>query len=179
MKLIKTKINDIFIIESIPFKDERGYFMEVFHQQKFNELGINVVYIQDNFATSQKGTIRGLHYQFKYPQGKLVRCVKGEILDVAVDIRKNSPTFGQHVAEVLSEKNFRQLYIPPGFAHGYAVLSDLAEVSYKCTDFYHPEDEYGIRWNDSELKINWNIENPKLSNKDKTQPFLNEVKELF
>ena len=108
-----------------------------------------------------------------------MRCIKGEIIDVAVDIRKSSPTFGHHVAEILSEKNFRQLYIPSGFAHGYAVLSDYAEVSYKCTEVYHPEDEYGLRWNDPELKINWKVKKPILSKKDKIQPILSEVKELF
>lgn len=179
MKIIHTKIDDVLIFESTPYIDKRGYFMEVYHQFKFKEFGIDDIFIQDNYATSQKGTIRGLHYQYKFPQGKLVRCVKGEILDVAVDMRKSSPSFGHHISEILSEENFRQLYVPPGFAHGYAVLSDYAEVSYKCTEIYHPEDEYGIRWNDPELKINWKVENPILSKKDKIQPLLSEVKELF
>ena len=179
MKFLKTKINGVVIVENIPHGDDRGYFMEVYHSEKFKENGINQLFIQDNYAKSELGILRGLHYQYKFPQGKLIRCIKGKILDVAVDLRLKSPTFGQHVAEILSSSNYRQLYVPPGFAHGYSVLTETAEVSYKCTDIYHPEDEYGILWNDSELNIDWKVNSPALSDKDKKWPKLGEIKSFF
>jgi len=179
MQFIPTKIPDVIIVEVPKFGDHRGFFMETYHEKKFSEGGITATFIQDNHASSQKHILRGLHYQLKYPQGKLIRCIQGEILDICVDIRKSSPTFGQWVGEILSSENARQLYVPPGFSHGYLVRSERAEVEYKCTELYHPEDEYGILWNDPEIGIEWRIKNPILSEKDKKQPLLKEVKEKF
>ena len=177
MKFLPTKIPDIILVKVSKFSDHRGFFMETYHIKKFSDGGISVKFVQDNHVASQKNTLRGLHYQLKFPQGKLIRCIQGEILDIAVDIRKSSPTFGEWVGEILSSKNGRQLYVPPGFAHGYIVCSELAEVTYKCTDFYHPEDDYGILWNDPEIGIEWGVEHPILSEKDKQQPLLKDVKE--
>jgi len=179
MQFLPTKIPDVILVEVPKFADHRGFFMETYHEQKFSDGGISAKFIQDNHASSQKDILRGLHYQLKYPQGKLVRCIQGEILDVAVDIRKSSPTFGQWIGEILSAKNAKQLYVPPGFAHGYVVRSEQAEVEYKCTELYHPEDEYGILWNDPEIAIEWGVENPILSEKDKQQPLLINVKDFF
>jgi len=159
------------------FDDDRGFFMETYHAKKFSDAGIKINFIQDNHSYSKKNILRGLHYQLKFPQGKLVRCTQGEILDVAVDIRTSSPTFGEWVGEILSSANAKQLYVPPGFAHGYVVRSEHAEVEYKCTELYHPEDDYGIAWNDPDIGIDWKIENPILSKKDKEQPLLRNVKE--
>ena len=153
--------------------------METYHAEKFSAGGISATFIQDNHASSQKNILRGLHYQLKFPQGKLIRCIQGQILDICVDIRKSSPTFGQWVGEILSSENARQLYVPPGFAHGYVVRSDNAEVEYKCTELYHPEDDYGILWNDPAIGIDWGIKNPILSEKDKQQPLLKEVKDIL
>ena len=158
------------------FDDDRGFFMETYHAKKFSDAGIKINFIQDNHSYSKKNILRGLHYQLKFPQGKLVRCTQGEILDVAVDIRTSSPTFGEWVGEILSSANAKQLYVPPGFAHGYVVRSEHAEVEYKCTELYHPEDDYGIAWNDPDIGIDWKIENPILSKKDKEQPLLRSVK---
>ena len=177
MQFLPTKIPDVILVEVPKFGDLRGFFMETFHAEKFSVGGISAIFIQDNHASSQKNILRGLHYQLKFPQGKLIRCIQGEILDIAVDIRKSSPTFGQWVGEILSSENARQLYVPPGFAHGYVVRSDNAEVEYKCTELYHPDDEYGILWNDPAIGIGWGIKNPILSEKDKQQPLLKEVKE--
>ena len=177
MKFFPTEIPDIILVEVPKFGDYRGFFMETYHAEKFADGGMAAKFIQDNHALSQKNILRGLHYQLKFPQGKLVRCIQGEILDIAVDIRRSSPTFGKWVGEVLSSENARQLYVPPGFAHGYVVRSQHAEVEYKCTELYHPEDDYGILWNDPEIGIDWGIENPILSEKDKQQPLLKNVKE--
>ena len=177
MQFIPTEIPEVILIEIPKFGDHRGFFMETYHAQKFIDGGISAEFIQDNHAASQKNILRGLHYQLRFPQGKLVRCIQGEILDVAVDIRKSSPTFGKWVGEVLSSENTRQLYVPPGFAHGYVVRSEHAEVEYKCTELYHPEDDYGILWNDPEIGIDWGVEYPILSEKDEKQPLLKEVKE--
>ena len=179
MQLLHTKIPDAILIEVPKFDDHRGFLMETYHAKKFSDGGISVNFIQDNHASSQKNILRGLHYQWKFPQGKLVRCIQGEILDIAVDIRKSSPTFGQWVGEILSSENARQLYVPPGFAHGYVVYSDHAEVEYKCSELYHHEDDYGISWNDPEIAIDWGIENPILSDKDKSQPLLKDVREVL
>ena len=179
MQFIPTKITDVILVEVPKFGDHRGFFMETYHAKKFSAGGILATFIQDNHASSQKNILRGLHYQLKFPQGKLIRCIQGEILDIAVDIRKSSPTFGQWVGEILSSENARQLYVPPGFAHGYVVRSDNAEVEYKCTELYHPEDDYGILWNDPAIGIDWGIENPILSEKDKQQPLLKEVKGIL
>ena len=177
MQFLPTKIPDVILVEIPKFGDQRGFFMETYQAKKFNDGGIVVKFVQDNHTSSQKNILRGLHYQLKFPQGKLIRCIQGEILDIAVDIRKSSSTFGEWVGEILSSENSRQLYVPPGFAHGYVVRSDHAEVEYKCTDIYHPEDDYGILWNDPEIGIEWGVEHPILSGKDKQQPLLKDVKE--
>ncbi|MDP5338352.1 MAG: dTDP-4-dehydrorhamnose 3,5-epimerase [Nodularia sp. (in: cyanobacteria)] len=168
MKLIPTEIPDVFLIEPQVFADSRGFFLESYNQQKFTDkLGISVNFVQDNHSASQQNVLRGLHYQIIQPQGKLVRAVVGTIFDVAVDIRKNSPTFGKWVGDELSADNKRQLWIPPGFAHGFLVLSETAEVIYKTTDYYAPQGDRTILWNDPDLGINWPIKQPPiLSDKD-------------
>jgi len=168
MKAIATAIKDLLIIEPKVFGDERGFFFESYNQRKFAELvGREVEFVQDNHSRSVKNVLRGLHYQIQHPQGKLVRVVQGAVLDVAVDIRKSSPTFGQHVATELSAENKRMLWIPEGFAHGFVVLSDTAEFLYKTTDYWYPEHERSLRWDDPALSINWKIlSSPSLSVKD-------------
>ncbi|BCV60623.1 dTDP-4-dehydrorhamnose 3,5-epimerase [Shewanella algae] len=170
MKVIDTKIPDVKIIEPTVFGDERGFFMETWNQKCFEELvtGKPTKFVQDNHSKSKKGILRGLHYQTENTQGKLVRVVAGEVFDVAVDIRKGSSTFGQWVGEYLSAENKRQLWIPAGFAHGFYVTSEEAEFVYKCTDFYNPEAEHSIIWNDEDIDIEWPlITSPLLSGKDK------------
>ena len=154
-KITKCEIEGLYILEPKVFCDDRGYFMETYNQNDFDELGLNMKFVQDNESKSKRGVLRGLHFQKKHPQGKLVRVIKGSVYDVAVDIRKNSKTFGKWVGVELSEKNKKQFYIPEGFAHGYLVLSDHAEFCYKCTDFYHPGDDGGLAWNDPEIGIEW------------------------
>jgi dTDP-4-dehydrorhamnose 3,5-epimerase len=171
MKVIDTKIPDVKIIEPTVFGDERGFFMETWNQQKFEELvtGKEIRFVQDNHSKSKQGILRGLHYQAENTQGKLVRVVSGEVFDVAVDIRKDSPTFGQWVGELLSAENKRQLWVPEGFAHGFYVTSDEAEFVYKCTDYYNPKSECSIIWNDPYIGIDWPLVNaPTLSEKDKS-----------
>jgi dTDP-4-dehydrorhamnose 3,5-epimerase len=177
MEAEKLKIKDVILVRPTVYADTRGFFMETYHRTKFKELGIDGVFSQDNFVFSKKGVLRGLHYQHTAPQGKLLRCVKGEILDVAVDIRPDSPTFGEHVSVVLSESNMNQLWIPKGFAHGYAVLSKEAYVLYKCDQVWVPEYDSGIRWDDPDLNIDWRIENPLISEKDSKLPLLREKDE--
>lgn len=155
IKVIKTPIEGLVVIEPALHGDSRGYFMETYNQKDMEEAGLDMVFVQDNQSMSKKGVLRGLHFQKQYPQGKLIRVIKGEIFDVAVDIRKDSNTFGQWYGTELSEENHRQMYIPEGFAHGFLVLSDVAECCYKCTDFYHPGDEGGIAWNDPAIGILW------------------------
>ncbi|ACS87050.1 dTDP-4-dehydrorhamnose 3,5-epimerase [Musicola paradisiaca] len=161
MNIFDTQIPDIKIIEPTVFGDERGFFMETWHQKRFEDLVTQrpCRFVQDNHSKSRKGILRGLHYQTENPQGKLVRVIAGEVFDVAVDIRKNSPTFGQSVGVYLSAQNKRQLWIPAGFAHGFYVTSDEAEFVYKCTDYYNPNAEHCIIWNDESLNIDWPIEN--------------------
>nr|QEQ70858.1 dTDP-4-dehydrorhamnose 3,5-epimerase [Vibrio parahaemolyticus] len=169
MKVIETKIPDVKIIEPTVFGDERGFFMETWNQKKFEELvtGEPTQFVQDNHSKSKKGILRGLHYQTENTQGKLVRVISGEVFDVAVDIRKDSPTFGMWIGEYLSAENKRQLWIPEGFAHGFYVTSDEAEFVYKCTDYYNPSTEHSIKWDDSEIGIEWPILGPPLlSDKD-------------
>ena len=168
MKATRLAIPDVVLIEPKVFGDARGFFFESFNQQAFNEAtGTNHQFVQDNHSRSAQGVLRGLHYQIQQPQGKLVRVVRGAVMDVAVDIRQSSPTFGQSVAEELSEDNHRQLWVPPGFAHGFVVLSDTAEFLYKTTDYYGPEHERCIAWNDAALAIDWHFEGtPILSAKD-------------
>jgi len=163
---------DIIIIEPDIFEDSRGFFIEMYHKEKFQEAGINENFVQDNRSRSKKGTLRGLHYQVKNPQGKLIWALSGEIFDIAVDIRRKSPTFGKWFGSTLSGENKKALYIPPDFAHGFCVMSEEAEVFYKCTDFYSPENERCIRWDDPELGIEWPIKYPTLSDKDKKAPSL-------
>lgn len=168
MNIIKTAIPDVVIIEPKVFGDSRGFFFESFNARAFAEqTGVDVTFVQDNHSRSQKGVLRGLHYQLQNPQSKLVRVVQGEVLDVAVDIRKHSPTFGQWVAVRLSADNHRQLWVPAGFAHGFVVLSESAECLYKTTDYYNPSAERCIRWDDPTLAIDWELaEQPQLSAKD-------------
>lgn len=180
MKVIPTKIKDVLIIEPQVFGDDRGFFLESFNARKFaTETGVNLEFVQDNHSRSGKNVLRGLHYQIQQPQGKLVRAVVGEVLDVAVDLRKSSPTFGQWVSCVLSAENKKQFWVPPGFAHGFLVLSDSADFLYKTTDYYAPQHERSLLWNDPELAIDWLIkEEPILSSKDKSASPL-KTAELF
>lgn len=167
MNIIKTKIPGLLIFEPKVFGDDRGFFMETFRESFYQEAGIKGSFVQDNHSASVQGVLRGLHYQTKQPQGKLVRVIAGEVYDVAVDMRANSPTFGQHVGEYLSAENKRIFWVPPGFAHGFLVTSERAEFIYKCTDYYAPEFEQSLLWNDPALNIEWPIKGkPELSKKD-------------
>lgn len=169
MKFNGTHIPGVVIVEPKVYGDHRGFFMETWQQRNFIEAGIDLPFVQDNHSMSTQGILRGLHYQIKKSQGKLVRVINGEVFDVAVDIRRNSPTFGKWVGEILSAENKRMMWVPPGFAHGFYVISESAEFLYKCTDFYAPEFERTIRWNDPELAIDWPIPHgvtPTLSKKD-------------
>jgi len=175
MKFTPTKIPDVVVVEPKVFGDHRGFFMETWQAQVFAKAGIDQTFVQDNHSRSAHGILRGLHYQIKHPQGKLVRVISGEVFDVAVDIRKSSPTFGQWVGELLSADNRRMLWVPPGFAHGFYVLSEFAEFLYKCTELYAPEHERSILWNDPVLAIDWPLVNgvpPVLSAKDMNAPLL-------
>ena len=158
MKVIATAIKDVVIIEPQVFGDDRGYFMETYNQRDMESLGFHYDFVQDNQSGSKKGVIRGLHFQKQYPQGKLVRAVRGTVFDVAVDLRSDSKTYGKWFGVTLSAENKKQFYIPEGFAHGFLVLSDEAEFAYKCTDFYHPGDEGGLLWSDPEIGVDWPIE---------------------
>lgn len=175
MEVQTTALDGVVILTPRILKDERGYFYESFHQATFQKLGLPTEFKQDNQAFSRRGTLRGLHFQLHYPQGKLVRVTLGEVYDVAVDIRRGSPTYGKYLATRLSDQNHRQVYISEGFAHGYCVTSPVAIFQYKCTEIYHPEDEYGIRWDDHHLAIDWPLEKPHLSAKDQTLPLLKDL----
>lgn len=176
----ETKIKDVFIIEVKTYGDNRGYFMETYKESDFKAAGLDYNFVQDNQSSSRKGVLRGLHFQKTHPQAKLVRVLKGEVFDVAVDLRKNSPTYGQWVGVVLSEENKRQFMIPRGFAHGFVVMSDYAEFAYKCDELYHPEDEGGIMWNDLAIGIEWpEVGEIILSEKDKVHPSLADSKIEF
>ncbi|MBS7441482.1 dTDP-4-dehydrorhamnose 3,5-epimerase [Enterobacter sp. 120016] len=177
MKIIETPLKDAVIIEPKVFGDERGYFFEVYQKKRYQELGFGLDFVQDNRSKSTKNVLRGLHFQKTKPQGKLVSVTQGSVFDVAVDLRPESPTFGQHHSVILSEDNFLQFYIPPGFAHGFCVLSDTASFQYKCTDYYDPTDEGGLIWNDPELGIEWPVSNPVVSAKDCILPSLESIKE--
>jgi dTDP-4-dehydrorhamnose 3,5-epimerase len=167
MKVSHTKLKDCVIIEPRVFGDERGFFLETFQAVRYEqEAGIDLPFVQDNHSRSARGVLRGLHFQKTKPQGKLVRVVRGEVYDVALDIRKGSPTFGEWEGVILSEDNKKQFWVPPGFAHGFVVLSDTADFEYKCTDYYDPSDEGSILWSDPDLDIPWPIANPVLSTKD-------------
>jgi dTDP-4-dehydrorhamnose 3,5-epimerase len=169
VKITKTAIPGVLVFEPTVHGDSRGYFMETFRLNDFSDAGDSLNFVQDNQSKSSQGTLRGLHYQLNFPQGKLVRVLSGEVFDVAVDIRKSSPTFGQWVGELLSADNHKQLWVPPGFAHGFYVTSESAELSYKCTEYYHPEDDNSLLWNDSSIAIQWPLvtDSPLLSDKDK------------
>ena len=172
----KTDIKDVYIIDVKTYGDSRGYFMETYKESDFHAAGLSYKFVQDNQSSSRKGVLRGLHFQKIHPQAKLVRVIKGEVFDVAVDLRKDSETFGKWVGVFLSEENHRQFMIPRGFAHGFVVVSDYAEFAYKCDDFYHPEDEGGIIWNDPDIAIKWpNVGEIILSEKDKNNKRLKEI----
>jgi dTDP-4-dehydrorhamnose 3,5-epimerase len=177
MKLTPKEIPEVILIEPDVFRDARGFFLETWHERKYARGGITGPFVQDNHSHSRRGALRGLHAQRERPQGKLVRVVAGEVFDVAVDIRRGSPTFGQWVGDRLSGENLRQLWIPPGFAHGFCVLSELVHLEYKCTDFYDSSDEIAIAWNDPEIGIEWPIASPTLSAKDAVAPRLADILE--
>ncbi len=168
-----TSIPDVLVFTPAVFKDDRGFFMETFHHRKYEESGLKRAFVQDNYSHSCKNTLRGLHYQLHNPQAKLVSVIWGHIYDVAVDIRHGSPTFGKWVGQELSDENRCQLYIPEGFAHGFCVLSETADVMYKCTDYYDPTDDRGVLWSDPDIGIKWPIDSPLLSGKDQALPRLN------
>lgn len=176
MKIIETAIADVKIIEPKIFGDDRGFFLETFQAERYQkELGIDLDFVQDNHSRSAYGVLRGLHFQKQKPQGKLVRVVRGEVFDVAVDIRPDSPTFGQWAGVILSEENKRQFWVPPGLAHGFVVTSETADFEYKCTDYYDPNDEGSIRWDDPDLGIEWPVEKPLLSAKDALAPLFKDL----
>jgi len=173
--VLTTKLDGVYIIEPQAFYDNRGFFLETYHQRRYAESGINRNFVQDNLSRSVRGSLRGLHYQLQHAQAKLIQVIKGAVFDVVVDIRLGSPNFGQWAGVSLSEENKRQLFVPEGFAHGFCVLSEAADVVYKCTDFYAPEDEGGILWSDPDLAIDWPISEPLISVKDSRLPRLADV----
>ena len=175
MDFVQTKISEVILIKPAVIEDHRGFFMESYHIDKFKTGGILCTFVQDNHAKSVQNTLRGLHFQVNFPQAKLLHCLKGKVFDVAVDIRKNSSTYGKWVGEILSDENKHQLFIPAGFAHGYYVMSETAEIAYKCSEVYNPEDELGLRWNDPDIAIEWPALNPILSDKDAMLPFLADI----
>lgn len=180
MKIEKNNIDGILIIKPDVFNDDRGYFFESFNLKKYTNSGLDLNFVQDNISKSKKGTIRGLHYQIgNSAQGKLCQVISGIVLDIAVDIRFGSRTFGKYASEILSEDNHHQLWIPPGFAHGFAVLSDEAIFHYKCTNYYNKTDERAILYNDPEININWHIENPIVSEKDLKAKKFNQIEKDF
>jgi len=166
---------EIIIVEPDVYRDQRGLFLETYQARRYLEQGIPAAFVQDNLSFSRKGVLRGLHYQLGRPQGKLIWVVQGEVFDVAVDIRRGSPTFGKWMGVVLSSEDHRQVYVPEGFAHGFCVLSDSALFAYKCTDYYAPEEERGIRWDDPSVGIDWPVSDPIVSEKDRAYPGLNDV----
>ncbi len=174
-RFLKTALPGVILIEPDISRDERGFFMETYHKRRYAEGGIDCLFVQDNHSHSHRGTLRGLHYQLNHSQAKLIYMSRGEIFDVAVDIRRGSPTFGKWVGAYLTGENGRQIYIPKGFAHGFCTLSETADVIYKCTDFYSPGDEYGILWSDPDIGIEWPDKNPLLSKKDSRNPRLSEI----
>jgi len=176
MKVTESGIKGVYTIEPDVYEDDRGFFMETFHIERYRKLlGTNLDFVQDNISRSSKSVLRGMHFQRNYPQGKIVKASRGEILDVIVDLRKDSPTYGTWESFKLSEQNKLQVWIPPGFAHGFLVLSDSADFEYKCTEYYHPEDEHCLIWNDPEVAIDWPIKEPILSAKDRRGLFLKDL----
>ena len=176
MNVIETVLRGVLIIEPKVLGDHRGFFKETFQVERYREVGIGLPFVQDNHSRSQRGVLRGLHFQKTRPQGKLVSCSLGVVYDVAVDVDPNSASFGQHVGVELSDDNHRQLWIPPGYAHGFCVLSETADFQYKCTDFYFPENEGGLIWNDPDVAIEWPIKEPFLSKKDLQLPTLAQIR---
>lgn len=181
MQITETNLPGVLLLKPKIFQDERGFFLETYREEQLKAQGMDVHFVQDNLSLSQRNTVRGLHYQIEQQQDKLIMVMKGTVLDVAVDLRKGSPTFGQHTAVELSSENKHQMFIPKGFAHGFSVLSDEALVYYKCSDYYYPDGERGLFWDDSELGIDWKVSDPIISEKDQHQPLLNEIskKDLF
>jgi len=175
MKVTETRLAGVLIIEPKVFGDSRGFFKETFQAERYREAGIEYTFVQDNYSRSQKGVLRGLHYQITKPQGKLVSCLKGAVFDVAIDVDPISGTFGQYVGIELTEDNNRQFWVPPGYAHGFCVLTDTADFQYKCTDYYDLSDEGGLIWNDPDVAIDWPIDQPLLSDKDAKLPTLKEL----
>jgi dTDP-4-dehydrorhamnose 3,5-epimerase len=177
VRVIETGLPGVLAIEPVVYRDDRGFFVETYHAPRYAELGIPDVFVQDNHSRSVRGTLRGLHGQFPRAQAKLVRVIEGEIYDVAVDARRGSPHYGRFAAMHLSAENFRQLYVPPGFVHGFCVTSEIAQVEYKCSEVYCPEDEFSVLWNDPEIGIPWPVANPILSERDRKAACLREVQD--
>jgi dTDP-4-dehydrorhamnose 3,5-epimerase len=177
VKLLPTELEEVVVIAPRVFEDPRGFFMETFHRERYEALGLRADFCQDNLSFSCRNTLRGLHYQYPHEQAKLVQVLQGEIFDVAVDIRRGSPTFGRAAGVVLSESNRRQVFIPKGFAHGFCVVSETALFAYKCSDFYAPDCDRGVHWSDPDVRIVWPIEAPLLSAKDRGLPFLKDIPE--
>lgn len=177
MRFLATPLPGVIQVQPDVHRDARGFFLETYHASRYREGGIRETFVQDNHSRSARGTLRGLHLQLPHAQGKLVRVIEGEVWDVAVDVRRGSPAFGKHFAAKLSAENFEQLYVPPGLAHGYLVLSEVAQVEYKCTQLYDPQAELSIAWDDPELAIEWPAQNPLLSEKDRRAPRLRDVQE--
>lgn len=175
MKVVETALPGVLIIKPRVFGDSRGFFIESYQVERYREAGIELPFVQDNHSRSGKGVLRGLHFQRTRPQGKLVRVSRGAVWDVAVDVSPRSPTFGRYVGTELNDENHHQLWVPPGYAHGFCVLSDFADFEYKCTDLYFPEDEGALLWNDPDVNIPWPVENPLLSAKDRGNPTLREL----
>jgi len=175
VRIVPADLPEVLLIEPDVFADARGFFLETYHAEKYAAAGMAGPFVQDNHSRSAQGTVRGLHLQIARPQAKLVRVIAGEIFDVAVDVRRGSPTFGKWVGTVLSAESFRQYYIPHGFAHGFSVLSPVAEVEYKCTDLYDPAGQLGIAWDDPAIAIPWRVESPRLSDRDRGNPTLAEA----
>ena len=180
MKVIETPLPGVLVLEPELHGDSRGFFLETYREDTLKEAGISERFVQDNHSRSTRGVLRGLHYQLTQPQGKLVRVARGAVFDVAVDVRCGSPTFGQWYGATLDEESMRMMYIPPGFAHGFVVLTDIADFIYKCTDYYHPQSEQGVLWNDPAIGIKWPITDARLSEKDGNNPILqNQPEELL
>ncbi len=175
MKVIETKLPGVLIIEPKVYGDDRGFFKEIFQENRYREAGVDMPFVQDNSSRSQKGVLRGIHFQRKRPQGKLVSCNRGTVYDVVVDVSPESKTFGQYVGIEISEDNHRQVWVPPGYGHGFCVMSNMADFQYKCTDFYCPEDEGGVLWSDPDLEINWPVTDPIVSEKDRQLPLLEDM----
>lgn len=181
MEFETTEIEDVLLLKPDVFRDKRGIFLESYRKSLFQERGLDIDFVQDNISSSRKDAIRGMHYQIEHPQDKLIMVMEGKVLDVAVDLRRSSPTFGKHVRRIISDENRYQLFVPKGFAHGFSVLSEEALVYYKCSDYYNPQGERGLLWKDPELDIDWQVKDPVISEKDQHQPKLSEIpnKDLF